>query len=552
MHYGPEKTSGVLLAALAALAGACESSPPALTPSGVTQSTGGSGTPVAGQPTTTAVAGNASPAAMSGRSGSVALAGAGASSLTPAGAAAGALAVAGAGAPAVAGASGATAGAAGGGTTAPAGADMGNYFVSGAWHGYAWATAQGMGSTITPMDFSMQTTGMPRCVMGSVAMTADYSGIAMLGVNLNQENSTGAALMTATPSKAGLTVDVKNNASSPLRVQIQTPNGGTNANERWCAPISGTGGFIPWSSFNTMCWDGSGTAYNKEPISQASILVPGGNMAAVAFDFCLNSLAESDAPTMPVAGAAGAGTMGSGGMGAAGMGGTVDPGNNSGMGTITERYGVAKVMRDGRNYVIQNNVWGDDTEQNISYNGTTYEIAKQTGNNVSSGPGAEGPVSYPSVFIGSNYERTTEGSNLPIQVSAIKSVKTGWSVNSGAGGDKEAPSGGYLMVWFYKPPDAQPIGPQPSSTGVTIDGVPGTWDIWIGPNTGNANRPVISYVRTQATQSMEFDLNAFIKDAVKRPGAIQSSWYLSNVFAGFEIWSGGVGLKTTSFYAIVE
>jgi cellulose 1,4-beta-cellobiosidase len=59
-------------------------------------------------------------------------------------------------------------------------------------------------------------------------------------------------------------------------------------------------------------------------------------------------------------------------------------------------------------------------------------------------------------------------------------------------------------------------------------------------------------VRTQATTSLKFDLNAFIQHAVGRGDAIQSSWYLTNVFAGFEIWSGGVGLKTTAFYALVN
>ena len=65
--------------------------------------------------------------------------------------------------------------------------------------------------------------------------------------------------------------------------------------------------------------------------------------------------------------------------------------------------------------------------------------------------------------------------------------------------------------------------------------------------------PCISYVRSQATTSISFDLNKFIQDAVKRPEKpIQSSWYLTNVFAGFEIWSGGTGLKTTDFSAIVQ
>ena len=35
-------------------------------------------------------------------------------------------------------------------------------------------------------------------------------------------------------------------------------------------------------------------------------------------------------------------------------------------------------------------------------------------------------------------------------------------------------------------------------------------------------------------------------------GYIQNSWGLTNVFAGFEIWSGGVGLETTDFAVTVN
>jgi cellulose 1,4-beta-cellobiosidase len=462
-------------------------------------------------------------------------------------------------------------------TTAAAGAaassgmytESGPFFVSGAWHGYAFASAQPMASTIAPLDFSMLTAGMPRCVSGNVAPTMDYSGIAMLGVHLNQEQAMDAPMMTVLPTKAGLMVDIKNNSGSPLRIQVQTPNGGMNADERWCAPFQGSG-FIPWKAFNTKCWDGTGKAYMMEPIATAMVLVPGDDADAVAFDFCLNGLTEADGAAMT--GASGAAGGGGSPTAAAGSGsaGPVDPGSNTGMGTITDKVGVAMVQRDGRNYVIQNNVWGGNAVQHINYSGTTYEIAMQTGANVSSGSNAMGPVSYPSVFIGSNYNRTTAGSNLPIQISTIKSVKTAWSIDrqnvggtynasydvwfsTGASGDPSNPSGGYLMVWYYKPGDAQPIGSiMNDGHGVTVAGVKGSWDVWLGPNQENGGRPVISYVTTQPISDLEFDLNAFIQDAVKRPGALQSSWYLSNVFAGFEIWNGGVGLKTKAFYAIVE
>jgi hypothetical protein len=450
----------------------------------------------------------------------------------------------------------------------------------GDWHGYAFTSASGTGSTIMPMNFDMRAAGTPLCASGTVGAAADYSGTALIGVNLNQPMGMGSA-MPIVPTKAGLYVQVKNNGASTLRVQIQGPNGAMDANDRWCAPITGTSAFVPWAMFNTTCWDNMGAAYANQPIVAAMVLVPGGMTDPVKFDYCIETLMAADAApggsatgtagmpaSMGTAGApatAGSMAMTTAGMGAGGSGSMIAPGTNSGSGTITEKYGAAMVMRDGRNYVVQNNVWGDTAAQTLMYNGTAFEVTQQTGNNMASGPSAQGPVSYPSTFIGSNYNRTTAGSNLPKQVSALTSVKTGWSHNAGsaggtynaaydvwfstgAGGDAQGPSGGYLMVWYSKPNGAQPIGSTDGQP-VTIPGVSGTWEVWLGQNGG---RPCISYVRTQATTSLEFDLKAFIQHATTRPGAIQSSWYLTNVFAGFEIWNGGMGLKTTSFYAIVE
>ena len=91
----------------------------------------------------------------------------------------------------------------------------------------------------------------------------------------------------------------------------------------------------------------------------------------------------------------------------------------SGVGTLTETFDSQPVTRNGRYYVVQNNVWGAGATQTVSYSGTSFEITAQTGSNSTSG----GPVSYPSVFIGSNYNRSTEGSNLPKLVSTIASVR---------------------------------------------------------------------------------------------------------------------------------
>jgi hypothetical protein len=241
--------------------------------------------------------------------------------------------------------SGANTGVAGTGATTTAGTmappatsngkpDAGEFFVSGSWHGYAFAMAVGAGSTVMPMDFKMQTTGMPRCIKGSVGAADDYSGTAMLGFGLNED---GGNKMTVTPMKAGVLVEVTNNAGSPLRFQVEGPS--ATEDSRWCTQITGSGGFIPWSSLKTKCWGSEGTAYNNEPIVTAMLLVPGDNMAAVPFDFCVNTLAEADGGASGAAGSGGSGTpSGAAGMGAAGAGGmptTMTPptGNNSSPGS---------------------------------------------------------------------------------------------------------------------------------------------------------------------------------------------------------------------------
>jgi hypothetical protein len=105
------------------------------------------------------------------------------------------------------------------------------------------------------------------------------------------------------------------------------------------------------------------------------------------------------------------------------------------------------------------------------------------------------------------------------------------------------------MVWLYDPPNAEPIGGAPAFTAVTIDGADGTWDIWIGLN---GTRPCISYVRTETTLELSFDLKNFIDDATTRQGGIDPGWALTNIFTGFEIWQGAQGVQTTAFCAVVE
>jgi hypothetical protein len=246
------------------------------------------------------------------------------------------------------------------------------------------------------------------------------------------------------------------------------------------------------------------------------------------------------------------------------------PGRMTTIGELRGRYGTFRPNVDGFEYFLQVNQWNSTEPQVMAYGGEYFFKMTQQDAVV---PTNGGPTGFPSMFIGANANNATQGSNLPKQVSALSSVPTTWIwSDNGLMADEVAniwnstydvwfstipqgepdafgPSGGYLMVWLYDPPSAQPIG-RVMYPGVTIEGVDGTWDVWVGPNGG---RPCISYVRTEPSHVLSTDLNFFIRDAVEnRPATILNEWYLTNVFIGFEIWQGGAGLETTSFCAIVN
>jgi Glycosyl hydrolase family 12 len=275
-----------------------------------------------------------------------------------------------------------------------------------------------------------------------------------------------------------------------------------------------------------------------------------------AYNLCLTSV-------VPV-GSTSTGTGGSGG-------GTSSCGTPTGSGTLTGQYDTAHVGCP-KDYIVQNNDWGvSSVSQTITYGpGTKFKVATQTGT------GANGaPASYPDIFIGSNGNHTSTSSGLPLPVSQISAtgIQTSWTwddsavsasgssynaaydvwFSSGTGGDPAsatAPSAGYLMVWFYKPSDNQPIGSTITNGSVMIGGK--QFNIWYGTNTGD-NKPVVSYVAQEKMTSWSFSLGAFIQDAIGRTcsGSTKclaaSGGALTNVFSGFEIWKGGVGLQTTDF-----
>jgi hypothetical protein len=248
-------------------------------------------------------------------------------------------------------------------------------------------------------------------------------------------------------------------------------------------------------------------------------------------------------------------------------------------GTISIRYGSAEIPVTGKtkSYFLQTNWWHRYTSQTVSYNGLSFTVGDTANTSVPATDGS--PTGFPSLFIGTYSGHASTGSNLPKQVSALTTVPTVFSTNSldhdtsnsnaaydvwfTASGtplpttsSSPGAGGAYLMVWLYKPASRQPRGGTGSGTaGIpnyaarTVSGVSGTWDVWVDSST---NPPCISYVSTTPLPSLSFDLNRFIQDSVTNSYGITNSMYLSIVFAGFEIWSAGDGLKVNQFCAQVN
>jgi len=455
-----------------------------------------------------------------------------------------------------------------------------NYVVSGSWHGYAW-TYSPMPSTFNPQNFEALTTPGPFCVSGLVATQPSATSAAQFGliaVNLNQAmvaRGMTSPAMTATPTEDGVLINLTNRAvggnaagANGALLQVQIQNQSVMPAQQWCkfitSPPAGQAGdvFIAWSDFNTNCMPApdasfstcsTGTAYSRQPITDIAIKIPANQSVQRPYDVCLNSLRASATVAAPP---------------------------NAGAGTLVGPGDWAPVQKGGKNYVVQNNIWGTagSNGQTVTFglnsDPTSFNVTAFTG-----GPGANNsPASYPSVFIGSNNCRTTAGWGLPKAVSAIQAgtITATWTHN--ATGDVNAsfdiwfgtasespaitvPSAGYAMIWPYQPGGRQPNGTMQGTA--TIGGQP--YVIWGGtqtPPTGGAAKPCISYVMSSGqTNLTNLDVGAVIRDAATRTvdcgrGAslpcIDPGSSLTNIFAGFEVWSGGAGRQSSNFSMTVN
>ncbi len=470
----------------------------------------------------------------------------------------------------------------GGGNDGPRTGDPLGFWRYGDLAGCAWTGVDetGVGSTISPNDFTMRGLDEPYCASGTVGPHPEYESVALLGFNLNDDPATAdcsydpnsahsmgpAGIQLTGTGIAANVVKQGANTGYEFRVQIQGPNGATDDNDRWCANITGVPEgkiFVPFSDFSTKCWEEEEDApgdipYAREPVSAVVFLVPG-SPTAVPYEFCVNGFAPGDSAEDAPDGPADIGDQQ----------GTVGYANVSPDGDFDR----AKVVVGGKEYIIQNNNWGnpDGSDLILSYFNNSFKITSGSG----SSPGGGIPASFPSIYIGANGNTangvyTTKATdNLPRQISQINSINTKfrWSGSTSsfnatydvwfaASPPSQAYNDGidgFVMVWVHDPPNERPIGDQQPQN-VTIANR--SWQVWVGPRgdgpEGYNSAKVVSFVATENHSSNEFDLLDFIKAA--QPHGIGSDLYLTDVFFGFEIWNGGAGgnLAVDEFTCAVE
>ncbi len=254
----------------------------------------------------------------------------------------------------------------------------------------------------------------------------------------------------------------------------------------------------------------------------------------------------------------------SGGADSAGSGGATSGtglgyGMMEGEGESAERYATAFVSRNEVPYILITNGWGPGfTSHTVSWSGTSFIVKTTEGSAGSNGQ----PASYPSLFCGRYSVPEVPDCGLPAPIASLSSLKTGWRwAQNGSPGQYNAAydiwlgNGSqfsqYLMVWLHDPDDYQPAGAPTEHLGVTVEGLPGVWDIWSG--TVN-NRPIINWVKAKGDEieEIEFDVLSLLADAQVRNLSVTGD-QVNAVAVGFEIWEGPVSnLETKDFYVDVQ
>jgi hypothetical protein len=214
--------------------------------------------------------------------------------------------------------------------------------------------------------------------------------------------------------------------------------------------------------------------------------------------------------------------------------------------------------------MLQNNVWNGSAvgEQCIT---PLWEEGAEAGFVVRPNPSISvddtSPAPYAALVLGWHFGEFSGAYSSAKTVGEVTQVPSTWSFtvpNSGTHNvaydiwlhpteaAPQGPTGGLeLMIWpAYR--EATPIG----TLATTADLAGASWEVWTG---NNGAWDVVTFRRVTNARSFEADLLEFI-DAVATVSsvALDDSWYLLGIEAGFEIWQSDEPLTTDRFLARVQ
>jgi hypothetical protein len=452
--------------------------------------------------------------------------------------------------------------------TPPAAASI---FTSGAWTASVVPEGVLAGTTLNPANYDARLEGAPFCLQGQVAndVPLSYTGVARIKFNFSDAG--GATPQAVTPQAEGLAFTFTRTTGSLIRVMLHAsedaraqlpPDAQGNVPEGWCYAIPEVEGqvFVPYTEFNTACFERapSGAAYARQALTAVSFNAPGSDQQPIDYNFCVAGIADgNDVSAAPAAPA---------GFFEAGI-----------SGTLRANFERAVVLDPaGHKLVVQANAWGDvvPNSQQLTYTNNSFTVSaapQRTGGD----PNV--PLSFPSIYIGESgfidgaqAVSTRRFDNLPIQIGQIQNIPTTFAHNASnqdanatydvwfaaqpPTAEYQTATGAFLMVWTHKPGNRNAIGNQTRTANIGGE----TWQVVVGLRSeggastgGDADAPVISYLSTRTIPNYTFDLKDFIQDAVDA-GDLNGNFFLTDVFAGFEIWSGGQGLSVDNFEVDVQ
>ena len=213
----------------------------------------------------------------------------------------------------------------------------------------------------------------------------------------------------------------------------------------------------------------------------------------------------------------------------------------------------------GGTYIVQNNEFDSSASECVTTDGNAdFTVANSSIANATNGE----PGAYPSIYQGCHWGNCSSGglTSSPIEVSSLTTgkVTTSWSTTQ-PGGSSNAydvaydiwvnqtpttsgqPNGTEIMVWLNHNGSVQPYGSEVASN-VSLGGH--TYNIWYGTQ---SSWDTVTYDMTSRVDLGQQPGCRHAGTGLGRRGYTQSSWYLIDIEAGFELWQGGAGLATNSF-----